>query len=101
MPSRKPGPEVKQKNTRQADKTYELRKEGEDLLPGVTWQADAYVAASDAEAVIILTEWNEFRALDLEELSKVMKDPRMADLRNIYRPADAENAGFRYVSVGR
>ena len=79
----------------------EGRKEGEDLLPGVTWQADAYVAASDAEAVIILTEWNEFRALDLEELSKVMKDPRMADLRNIYRPADAENAGFRYVSVGR
>ncbi len=76
-------------------------KEGEALLPGVTWQDDPYKAIRNAEAVILLTEWNEFRALDLERVVKVMKDPRMADLRNVYDPKDAEDAGLVYVSVGR
>ncbi|WGI22252.1 UDP-glucose/GDP-mannose dehydrogenase family protein [Amylibacter sp. IMCC11727] len=76
-------------------------KEGEALLPGVTWQDDPYKAMRNAEAVILLTEWNEFRALDLERVVKVMKDPRMADLRNVYDPKDAEEAGLTYVSVGR
>ncbi len=76
-------------------------KEGEALLPGVTWQDDPYKAMRNAEAVILLTEWNEFRALDLERVVKVMKDPRMADLRNVYDPKDAEEAGLQYVSVGR
>ncbi|MFQ5622684.1 MAG: UDP-glucose dehydrogenase family protein [Paracoccaceae bacterium] len=77
------------------------RKEGEALLPGVSWHRDAYSASSGADAVIILTEWNEFRALDLHRLSAEMRTPRMADLRNIYEPGDARNAGFDYVSVGR
>ncbi len=78
------------------------RREGEDLLPGVTWIADAYKAAQNADAVVILTEWNEFRALDLERLAKKMATPRMADLRNIYSPRDAIRAGFEtYVAVGR
>ena len=51
--------------------------------------------------MIILTEWNEFRALDLFRLAEVMKDPRMADLRNIYDPSEAEEAGLTYVSIGR
>ena len=76
-------------------------KEGEALLPGVSWQDDPYKAMRNAEAVILLTEWNEFRALDLERVVKVMKDPRMADLRNVYDPKDAQEAGLKYVSVGR
>ena len=79
----------------------EGRKEGEALLPGVTWCADAYEAADGADAVVILTEWNQFRALDLARLAGLMHAPRMADLRNIYAPADAVAAGFRYVSIGR
>jgi UDPglucose 6-dehydrogenase len=51
--------------------------------------------------VVILTEWNEFRALDLVRLARSMQTPRMADLRNIYSPAEARAAGFEYVSVGR
>jgi len=79
----------------------EGRKEGEALLPGVTWEEDAYGAATDAEAVLILTEWNEFRGLDLGRLAGVMKTPAMADLRNIYRAREARDAGFTYVSIGR
>ncbi|GHD98805.1 UDP-glucose 6-dehydrogenase [Defluviimonas sp. 20V17] len=78
------------------------RKEGEALLPGVTWCDDAYAAAQGAEAVVILTEWNEFRALDLKRLATGMAAPRMADLRNIYSARDATRAGFAaYISVGR
>ena len=79
----------------------EGRKEGEALLPGVTWCADAYEAATDADAVVILTEWNAFRALDLGRLAEVMNTPAMADLRNIYIPQEATEAGFTYISVGR
>ena len=78
------------------------RHEGEALLPGVEWMEDPYQAAAGADAVIILTEWNEFRALDLKRLAKVMASPRMADLRNVYEPDDVREAGFeRYLAVGR
>ncbi len=78
------------------------RREGESLLPGVTWMEDAYAAAKGADVVVILTEWNEFRALDLARLGGAMKTARMADLRNIYSPKDAEAAGFEaYSGVGR
>ena len=78
------------------------RREGEELLPHVIWETDAYSAAQDADLVVILTEWNEFRALDLARMAQLMSTPRMADLRNIYSAADAEDAGFEaYVSVGR
>lgn len=78
------------------------RREGEDLLPGVHWIKDAYKAARNADAVVILTEWNEFRALDLKRIAKHMSFAAMADLRNIYSAQDAKRAGFkRYVSVGR
>ena len=77
------------------------RKEGETLLPGVVWESDPYRAAEGAEAVTILTEWNEFRALDLPRLAGIMAAPRMADLRNIYSPEEARAAGFTYTSVGR
>ncbi|MBV8798913.1 MAG: UDP-glucose/GDP-mannose dehydrogenase family protein, partial [Alphaproteobacteria bacterium] len=62
---------------------------------------DAYQAVSGADAVVILTEWNEFRALDLKRMKALMKAPVMIDLRNIYRPAQMAEAGFTYTSVGR
>ncbi len=77
------------------------RKEGEELLPSVTWVEDVYEAVTGADAVVVLTEWNEFRALDLKRLAGLMKDAKMADLRNIYDPAEAKEAGFEYVSIGR
>ncbi len=78
------------------------RREGEPLLPGVSWLDDVYKAAQNADALVILTEWNEFRALDLKRIAKRMTTPVMADLRNIYNPKDAKRAGFSaYVSIGR
>lgn len=78
------------------------KSEGEGLLPHVIWEEDVYAAADNADLVVILTEWNEFRALDLSRISASMATPRMADLRNIYTAQDASEAGFEaYVSVGR
>jgi UDPglucose 6-dehydrogenase len=78
------------------------RHEGERLLPGVEWLEDAYLAAQGADLLVILTEWNEFRALDLERLATGMRTARMADLRNIYAPADVIRAGFiAYEAIGR
>ncbi|MGY9038345.1 MAG: UDP-glucose dehydrogenase family protein [Rhodobacterales bacterium] len=78
------------------------KREGEGLLPGVAWNEDAYQATQNADAVVILTEWNEFRALDLKRMAKRMTTPVMADLRNIYTPRDVKQAGFTaYVSIGR
>ena len=78
------------------------RREGEALLPGVAWQSDPYQAAEGADVLLLLTEWNEFRALDLPRLADAMAVPRMADLRNIYDREDVLEAGFvAYVAVGR
>ncbi len=78
------------------------RREGEALLPGVAWLEDPYKAAQNADLVVVLTEWNEFRALDLKKLAKKMAVPRMADLRNVYSPRDAKRAGFEaYDGIGR
>ena len=62
---------------------------------------DAYDAIAGADGVVILTEWNEFRALDLGKLKAGLKTPLMVDLRNIYRTAHMVQAGFRYISLGR
>ncbi len=78
------------------------RSEGEALLPGVEWSDDPFAAAKDADAVVLLTEWNEFRALNLGDLADAMKTPRMIDLRNIYSEEIARSSGFEaYVGVGR
>ena len=78
------------------------RHEGEALLPGVHWVEDAYKASHNADLLVILTEWNEFRALDLKRLARKMATPRLADLRNIYASKDAKRAGFEiYESIGR
>ncbi len=78
------------------------RREGEALLPGIKWTDNAYQAAQGADVLVVLTEWNEFRALDLERIARKMATPRMADLRNIYSREEAAEAGFEtYVGVGR
>ncbi|MCC5961317.1 MAG: UDP-glucose/GDP-mannose dehydrogenase family protein [Rhodobacteraceae bacterium] len=78
------------------------RREGEALLPGVSWREDPYVAVEGADCLLILTEWNEFRALDLSRLAAAMRTPRLADLRNIYARKTALEAGFvAYDGVGR
>ena len=80
----------------------EARAEGRALLPGVgEWVEDAYAAAEGANALVLLTEWAQFRDLDLERIGKAMRNRRLIDLRNVYGPEVASKAGFNYVSVGR
>ena len=71
------------------------------LLPGVTFCRDAYDAAESVDAVVIVTEWDAFRALDFARLKTTMAAPVMVDLRNVYRREQVEAAGFTYVAVGR
>lgn len=75
--------------------------EARQLLPRVDWAADAYGTMKDADALVILTEWNEFRALDLKRVKSLLLCPLIVDLRNIYTPAEMQDAGFEYHSVGR
>lgn len=71
------------------------------LMPGITCLADPYAVADGADAVVIVTEWDAFRALDLKRLGDAMRNRCLVDLRNIYKPAEAKRAGFDYHSVGR
>ena len=75
--------------------------EARKLLPELVYCNDAYAAIAGAEALVLLTEWNEFRALDLARVAQLLKRPLVVDLRNIYRPAEMEAAGLSYVSIGR
>ncbi len=71
------------------------------LLDGVVFKAGPYDAVEHADVVVILTEWDQFRALDLDRVKLLMRAPVMVDLRNVYRPDDLRARGFRYVSIGR
>ena len=75
--------------------------EAKKLLDGVDFRTGAYDAMDGADAVVILTEWNEFRALDLKRVRALLRSPTVIDLRNIYKPADMAEAGFYYFSIGR
>jgi UDPglucose 6-dehydrogenase len=75
--------------------------EAKPLLPGVAWKENPYDVAAGADVLVIITEWNEFRALQLDRLAAIMKRPAIVDLRNVYNPADAAKAGFAYSSIGR
>ena len=78
------------------------KHEGEALLPGVHWIEDPYKAAQNADLVVVLTEWNEFRGLNPKKLARKMTTPHMADLRNVYSVKNAKRAGFEaYDSIGR
>jgi UDPglucose 6-dehydrogenase len=75
--------------------------EAAHLLPDVQMTDSAYAAAEGADAVVIVTEWDPFRALDLDRLKAAMAQPVLVDLRNIYRPEDMAARGFRYSGIGR
>jgi UDPglucose 6-dehydrogenase len=75
--------------------------EAKKLLRDVVWCEDAYGAMEGADALVIVTEWNEFRALDLPRVKSLLRAPVLVDLRNIYKPSEMADAGFRYSSVGR
>jgi len=76
--------------------------EAKRLLSNITYYAtDAYDAMKGADAVVILTEWNQFRNLDTKRMKTLLKAPVMVDLRNVYSPADMKAAGFSYTCVGR
>jgi len=79
----------------------EGRREGERLLPGVTWCSDSYEAITGADAIVLLTEWNQFRGLDLERARSLVRQPVLVDLRNVFDPERASRAGFAYTGVGR
>ena len=71
------------------------------MMPDLTYCSDAYDAAEGADAVVIVTEWDAFRALDLTRLKTLMVAPVLVDLRNVYRREEVEAAGFAYTAVGR
>jgi UDPglucose 6-dehydrogenase len=75
--------------------------EAKKLLPRLETVSDPYACVASADAMVILTEWDQFRALDLVRVKAALKSPVVVDLRNIYRPADMKARGFIYVSVGR
>ena len=75
--------------------------EAKKLLPNLDYCDDAYQAIDGADALVLLTEWNEFRGLDLERIKSLMRAPIVIDLRDIYQPQDMANAGLVYHSIGR
>ena len=76
-------------------------EEARELIDGVTWCETSYDAVEGSDVVAIVTEWNEFRALDLERVKSLMKQPCMVDYRNIYNPDEMVAVGFDYSCVGR
>ena len=76
-------------------------EEADEHLKGVEFCGDAYAVAEGADALVIITEWNEFRGLDLEKLAGIMAAKVIVDLRNVYKVAEMEKHGFKYVGVGR
>jgi UDPglucose 6-dehydrogenase len=75
--------------------------EAKKLLSGVDFKDDPYAVAEGADVLVIITEWDQFRALDLDRIKLLMKSPVLVDLRNIYKPSDMQARGFEYVSIGR
>ena len=71
------------------------------LLPGLELCKSAYECIEGADALVIVTEWNEFRALDMRRVKALLRSPVIVDLRNIYRPDEMTRLGFTYSSVGR
>ncbi|MCI3131132.1 UDP-glucose dehydrogenase family protein [Phenylobacterium aquaticum] len=75
--------------------------EAQHMLKDVAFKTDAYDAAQGADVLVIITEWDQFRALDFDRLKGAMKTPVLVDLRNIYKPEDVTSKGFKYASIGR
>jgi UDPglucose 6-dehydrogenase len=77
------------------------KEEAIKVLPEISYVEDEYAAVTGSDALIFVTEWNQFRALDMKRIRDLMKAPRIADLRNICDPEDMRELGFEYVGVGR
>ena len=75
--------------------------EAKHYLNGIEYAADEYDAIEGADALVIVTEWNQFRALDMERVKSLLNAPKVADLRNVYEPEDMRQLGFEYIGVGR
>lgn len=75
--------------------------EARQYIEGIEYASDEYDAIRDADALVIITEWNQFRALDMDKVRQLLKTPKIADLRNIYEPEDMRELGFEYIGVGR
>jgi UDPglucose 6-dehydrogenase len=71
------------------------------LLEGIDYASDPYACVDAADALVIVTEWDAFRALDLDRIGTLLRTPVIIDLRNIYRPDEMRRYGFTYVSIGR
>ena len=72
-----------------------------EQFKNVSWCTDTFACIRGTDAMVIITEWNEFRALDLNKVKSVLKNPLVIDLRNIYREEQMKSAGIRYISIGR
>jgi len=70
------------------------------LPPGVIYARSPYAAATRAEALVVVTDWDQFRGLDLDRLKRVMSEPVIVDTRNIFHPEDTRSRGFRYYRIG-
>jgi len=79
----------------------EAMGEAKEMLPNVTWHETSYETMTDADALVIITEWNEFRMLDKERVKELMKTSIMVDLRNVYTRQEMQEAGFDYSCIGR
>jgi len=79
----------------------ESMKEAKSLLKNVEYCDDSYSCMEGADAVVIITEWDEFRALDIKRIKSLLKEPVLIDLRNIYRPSTMKAHGFTYANIGR
>jgi UDPglucose 6-dehydrogenase len=77
------------------------REQAEKVLAGIDFAEDAYAAAKDADALVIVTEWDEFRALDLDRIAATLRGKVLVDLRNVYDREDATGAGLAYYGIGR
>jgi UDPglucose 6-dehydrogenase len=75
--------------------------EARHSLPDIEYASDEYAAIEGADALVIITEWNQFRALDMAKVKELLRFPKVADLRNIYEPQDMRELGFEYIGVGR
>lgn len=76
-------------------------EEAKHFINGIEYASDEYDAIDGADALVIITAWNQFRALDMEKVKSLLKAPKIADLRNIYEPSDMREMGFEYIGVGR
>jgi UDPglucose 6-dehydrogenase len=76
-------------------------EETRPLVPGITFGRDAYDVAEGCDALVLATEWNQFRRLDLQRIKGLLKTPIFIDLRNVYDPDQMERLGFNYSGVGR